>query len=128
MSDQVETSTAKPFVNIAAAAAGASRTYQGQANAFLRNQLSSMLSKAGRAGSFAAGLGVLADLANGDKRSAVFDAVDYLVYSTVAEIGAAGAVETLGGSAALSAATLGMYYHSGGSKGLVQSTFCKKVR
>jgi hypothetical protein len=46
------------------------------------------------------------------------------VYQQLAEFGAAGAIETLGVSAATAAATGAGYYNMGGAKGIARFLFC----
>jgi hypothetical protein len=54
--------------------------------------------------------------------NAVYSGVDYFVYQQLAEFGAAGAIETLGVSAAT--ATGAGYYNMGGAKGIARFLFC----
>jgi hypothetical protein len=113
-----------PIVDLGAGAAGVSRVANAQAWSFLGKQIASGLKTIGRIGTGASLLGVGADLLNGDGTSALYDGLDYFVYSKVAEVGADGAIESAGATAALSAATLAAYYNAGGSRGLVQGVIC----
>jgi hypothetical protein len=81
-------------------------------------------SKLGRGGVLSAQLGIGYDVITGDFSSALYDTADYYAYAAIADVGAAGAVETLGGSV-VAAGSLGrLYYNAGGAKGIVQSTVC----
>ena len=114
----------KPIVAIGATAAGVARSGYPQATAFLGGQLSTGLAVLGRAGGVAALGGVALDALNGDAQSFAFDLADYAVYTFLADVGAAGAVETLGTSVGVAGFAATNYYIQGGSKGIVQSALC----
>ncbi|MGH8138776.1 MAG: hypothetical protein ACREVV_11360 [Steroidobacteraceae bacterium] len=79
---------------------------------------------AGKAGGFAAQLGIGYDVLTEDFSSALYDTADYFAYSALAGLGAAGAIETLGGSAVAAGSLSALYYNAGGAKGIVQSAIC----
>jgi hypothetical protein len=84
--------------------------------------LSKGLSRLGTAGGYAAVFGIAFDAMSGEIQSALYDSVDALTYTALAAAGAAGALESAGGSAALAGATMATYYAEGGSRGIVQQT------
>jgi hypothetical protein len=112
-----------PAVALASAAAGGSRALASpQALSILGNIVSEGLSTPGAVGNVAAGVGIAVDVISGDFQSALYDTADAAVYGGLALVGAGGAVETLGGSAAAAGATMASYYAAGGSRGIVQGS------
>lgn len=57
-------------------------------------------------------------------QSALYDSIDYAMYSTLADAGAAGAMESAGSSVAVTGFAAFNYYLVGGSKGIAQSAVC----
>jgi len=121
--DNVSTAAdaARPLVAVGAAAAGVNRSGFSPGAAYLGNEMAGGLAKLGSFGKVTGAFGVTLNLANGDIQGALFSSIDYFVFSGLASVGAAGAVETLGASAAMAGGTIALYYSEGGSRGLVQS-------
>jgi len=113
---------ARPLVAAGAAAAGKSRTGFPQATSYLGRELANGLSKLGKHGQFSGFGGIALNLYNGNYQDALYSGVDYFVYSKLAEVGAAGSIDTLGESAAIAGSLMAAYYAAGGSQGIVEST------
>ena len=117
---------ARPATALGAAAAGASKNLNSpQATSFLGSEAASGLSKLGRIGGVAAQFGIAYDVLRGDFSSTLYDTADYFTYSALADIGAAGAVETLGSSIVTSGSLALLYYNAGGARGIVQFPLCR---
>src|SRR5579871_5588077 len=102
-------------------AAGSSQSIPSpQATAFLGSQAAGALERLGALGNRVAQISIAVDFYNENYQGVLFDTADYLVYRGLGAAGAAGAIESAGGSVA-AAGFLGLiYYKSGGSQGIVQ--------
>jgi hypothetical protein len=114
----------KPLVAIGVNAAGISRIASPLGAQWLGSQVATGLGVLGNIGTTAAYIGIFSDVMQGKWQDFVYDSADLAVYNYLAKIGAAGAVETLGGSVVSMGLVAGVYYGKGGSKKIVQSSIC----
>jgi hypothetical protein len=63
-------------------------------------------------------------LSQGDLQSALYDGLDFVVYTNLVKAGAVTTPEAGGVSAEEAAAAAVAYYIAGGSRGLIQSAAC----
>ncbi|MGH9554157.1 MAG: hypothetical protein ACRD3W_32565, partial [Terriglobales bacterium] len=124
LSDVGDTGTAADLAHKAVAGGAITAGAASKLGRFL-TRFAASLDAAGKAGSGAAALGVLADIKSHDWTTALYDFTDALVYSESASAGAVATPETIGFSAATAALFIVLYHEAGGSKGLVQSRLCQ---